>query len=350
MLGQLSQYGAVATKVRAMYANRLMPEDYKTIAAMRRVSDVFSFLKGHPGWRGALTGNLDEARASTLESALRHYLLEEYVRILHFIHREDRFILHDHTLRAEMEQIMNVLRLAHAGRISDFRADIPPMFEHQSRINFDKLSKAVNYADLLDAVKDTRFYKALARLPAGADGFPDYTTVEIVMRSHYFRELMDMIDKKYHGDMHDLLKESVGVQVDMINITIIMRVRRFFPNQIDTVLPMLLPVHYKLKPMFINQLYSAPTDERAEELLRQSPYGKVFSGRHYNYIEEYYYQFLYEFNRKLLSSGTPSVYTPVAYLNLREVELKNLIALIECVRYGIQPAQAPAFLFGVPAL
>lgn len=349
MLGELIQYGAVATKVKAMYARRLMPEDFAKIAALHRVSDVAQYLKEHPGWRGALA-NFEDPRRTALEATLRRYLLDEYMRILFFIGREDRFIVQDRVLRTEMEQIMLFLRFARAGRAADYRAELPEVFDHHSRIRYDMLSQASNYGDMLEAVKNTRFYSALSRLPLGDGGFPDYTSVEMVMRSHYYRELMKMIDKRYNNKMHDLLKESVGVQVDMINITIIMRVRRFFPEQIDNVLPMLLPVRYKLTPTFVNQLYTAANDAAAEALLRSSPYGKVFSSHHYTHIEEYYYQFLYEFNRKLLSSGTPTVYTPVAYLNLREVELKNLISLIECVRYGVQPSQASGYLFGVPAM
>ena len=168
------------------------------------------------------------------------------------------------------------------------------------------------------------------------------------MRNHYYRALMDMVEKRYRGDTCKLLREAVGTQADMINLTIIMRVRRYFPEQLDAVIPMLLPVRYKLTPAFINKLYTTKTAEAAEELLRASPYGKVFTAYQLNHIEDYYYQFLYEFNRRILAGGIPNVYTPSAYLSLRDVELKTLTAAIECVRYGIKPAQAPTYMFGSP--
>ena len=340
MIISLMGLGAAATKVKAMYAKRLTPEDFASIAAKRSVPDVVDYLKAHPGWRGAFDGTFDETRRGPLEAGLRRYLLSEYMRILHYIGRQDRFIIYDRVLRTDMEQIMLFLRHAQAGRAVDYKVDLPALFLRQSRIDYGLLSRATTYIDMLGAVKNTRFHGSLSRLPADESGFPDYMSVEMIMRNHYYRELMDMVEKRYRGRVYKLLREAVGAQADMINLTIITRVRKFFPEQLDAVIPMLLPVRYKLSPAFVNRLYTAKTDEAAEALLRSSPYGKAFTSQQITHIEEYYYQFLYDFNRKILKQGIPTIYTPAAYLGLRDVELKNLIATIECVRYGVRPELA----------
>ena len=195
MIADLMNHGAAAVKVKAMYAKRLMPEDFSKIAALRSLPEVVSFLKEHPGWRGAFDGAFDETRRGPLEAGLRRYLLSEYMRILHYIHKEDRFILCDRVLRAEMEQIMLFLRHAGAGRAADYRASLSPLFRRHSRIDYDRLSGASSYGDMLGAVGRTCFHGALARLPAGENGFPDYTSVEMVMRNHYYRALFEMADE-----------------------------------------------------------------------------------------------------------------------------------------------------------
>ena len=347
MTGGTIRFGAVATKIKAMYAKRLTPEDFTTIAAMRGVPEVVSYLKEHPGWRRAFDGSFDETRRGPLEAGLRRYLMSEYLRILHYIDKDDRFITYDRVLRTDMEQIMLFLRYAQSGRTSEYRADLPAQLLRHSHIDYGLLSKSNSYNDMLEAVKNVRYYGALSRLPAGEDGFPDYTSVEMIMRNHYYHALMEIADKRYRGRTHALLRRAVGELADIVNITIIMRVRKYFPEQLDAVVPMLLPVRYKLSPAFVNRLYTAKTDEAAEELLRTSPYGKVFSAQQVAHIEEYYYQFIYDFNRRVLA-GPPNVYTPAAYLSLRDVELKNLISAIECVRYGVHPEKSSTYLFGIP--
>ncbi|MCL2747093.1 MAG: V-type ATPase subunit [Oscillospiraceae bacterium] len=348
MIGALLSHGAAAAKVRAMYAKRLTPEDFARIAAQRTVPDVVQFLKAHPGWRGAFDASFDETRRGPLEEGLRRHLLSEYTRIIRFIAREDRFITYDRILQSDMEQIMRFLRYAQVGRADDYRPDLPPSIYRQSRIDYDLLSHASTYEEMMQAVAGARFHGALSRLPLVSGGFPDYMSVEMIMRNHYYRELMNLVDKRYRGREYKLLREAVGAQADMINLTIIMRVRKFFPGQRDAVLPMLLPVRYKLTPAYVNRLYTAQTDESAEALLREGPYGKRLDDRRISRIEDFYYRFLFDFNRRILKSGIPTVYTPSAYLGLRDVELRNLIAAIECVRYGVSPDKAPAYLFGVP--
>ncbi len=346
MLSELFDYGAVATKVKAMYEKRLRPEDFLKMSSMKKVSDVVDFLKSHPGWKAAIPDGFTELRRGTLEAALRKYTLQEYFRIVRFLPRDDHFILHHYVMQAEMEQIMTFMRYARAGRASEYEANLPAVFARHSRIDFTALSKAVTYEDFLQAVRRAKFHDALQRLVPEEGGFPSYTAIEAVVRGNFFRTQMTYIDRHYSGRMHDTLKEAIGVQIDMININTIMRIRRFKENDQDY-LSFILPVRYRLRPAFLQQLHAVKGDEEALHLLQQSSYGKFFSSHSFTYMEEYYYQFLFEFNTRHMNEGIPSVYTPVAYLSLRDVELKNLINVIEFVRYGISPSQAPAYLFGV---
>ncbi len=348
MLSELFDYGAVATKVRAMYKNRLRPEDFAQITSMKKVADVVTFLRGHPGWKGAFDEGFKETRRRPLEDRLRQFVLSDYYSILHFLPRDDRFILQYRVLSAEMDELMLFLQLARAGRAAEYQCHMPDLFLRHSRFQFAELSRAKNYADFLAAAKRTKFYEALLRIAPDDGDYPSYTAVETIVRSHYFRQLFAYIDKHYKGRVRELLREAIGSQVDLINISTVVRIRHFHPNNDRELYAYLLPVHYKLRPSFIRSLYEADSDEQVMTLLSASAYGKFFSSQEFSHIEEYYYQFLYAFNRRHISDGIPSVYTPMAYLSLRDVELKNLINSIEFVRYGIAPSRAPAFLFGVP--
>ena len=45
----------------------------------------------------------------------------------------------------------------------------------------------------------------------------------------------------------------------------------------------------------------------------------------------------YRFNQRQLRAAVPTIYTPMAYLGLKEIELRNIISIIECIRYGVEP-------------
>ena len=47
-----------------------------------------------------------------------------------------------------------------------------------------------------------------------------------------------------------------------------------------------------------------------------------------------------------MSAPTPSVYTPLAYLYLKQTEVSNLVKIIECVHYGMTPEESGVILPG----
>ena len=97
--------------------------------------------------------------------------------------------------------------------------------------------------------------------------------------------------------------------------------KRYFPQE-DNYLPVLLPYHYKLKPQMIHAMCAAPNAEAVLELAQQTPYGRIFdqhSGEDLNYL---YTATIYRTSRRQLMMGKPSIYSAVALMNLREIELK----------------------------
>ena len=71
--------------------------------------------------------------------------------------------------------------------------------------------------------------------------------------------------------------------------------------------------------------------------MKSGPYGALFRSIQPTGLEAYLYTMQYRFNLRQLRAAQPTVYTPVAYLGLKEIELRNIISIIECIRYGVPP-------------
>jgi len=348
MLGQLIGYSGIAAKVRAMYGRRLKQEDYSRLSSMNSVSEICAYLKSHPGWASALSDvSPADVHRGQLESRIRLHLLNEYQRIFKFMSSDDRPIMQYPLLRTEMEQIMIYLRFLKAGRPQDYTFSAPAFYKLHSRIPFDTFSERTTYTAFLDGITGTEFYPPLAAMTPVSGASIDYTAIENVLRSFYYHTLLSAVDKHYHGQVRQLLKKSLGMQIDLTNITRAVRLRRFFKSSMGDVLPYLIPVYSAVRPEFFKALYAAETPEQEKSILQASPYGKVFADNDFEHIEDYYYRQIYEFNRHHISSGTPSVYTPIAYLSLKEIEIKDLIHIIELIRYSTTPAAASVSIEGL---
>lgn len=348
MLQNLMKYGGISGKIHALYGRRLTPEDFQKIRNMNSVAEIASFLRVHPGWSGALQAMPGgEIHRGELEKYLRIQVLDEYQRIFKFMGREDHELMSYPIIRAELDQLLLFLRHLRAGVPEEFVFSAPEFYLEHSNIDFEALKACTTYPQFLEVIRSAPYYAPMVALAASGKETPDYTDMEVVLRSYYYNKLIQVVDKKYHGQIGKLLQKSYGMQVDMLNLTRAVRIRRFFSQMGGGIGSYLIPVYYLLRPDFFQKLAECPDEESADKMLKACPYGKIFRERSFGYIEEYYYRQLEDFNRRELQSGTPNVYTPIAYLTLKEIELKKLISAIECVRYQLPSSEMPSALVGL---
>ena len=347
MLIKLIKYSAVAAKIRAMYGNRLREEDFAYLAACKSVSAATAFLKAHPAWSLIL----DEAAPADihrgqLERMLRNSLLEEYQRIFQFLTSEDHPLMKYPLLRFEIEQILSFLRLMRSGAPQEYRYSPPSFFQQKSKINFPAFSQCTDYTSFLEILRPTDFYPVLAPLASPSEPLPAYPMVDHVLESYFFSTMLSAIDRYYHGTVRKTLESSVAMQVDILNIIHAIRLRRFLSDRHADISGYLIPFYFHITQEWIGKVYSAPDEDAVSLLLSSSDYRKVFASYTEETIEENYYRALYEFNIRHIRTGVPNVYTPMAYLYLKEIELKDLITVIECIRYGVSQDKMPARIAG----
>ena len=335
-------YEALATKAKAMYGKRIGRQDLERLAAMRSVDEVLAELRQLPGWSQAAEHLPQDAllTRATLESALREQIRQEYLSLLSFVPQKDRKIMEFPILRASMDEILAALRHLHASIYKEVEP-LPPVFMSHSKVNVEALRRCTTFDGLVEATRGSVYHDALERLRSADGSLPDYGVTEALLGGVYYQQLQTIIRRKYDGDVRRILEKSVGSQVDMLNLMHILRMKRYFPQE-DNYLPVLLPYHYKIKPQMIHAMCAAPSAEAVLELAQQTPYGRVFSLNSGEDLNHLYIATLYRTSRRQLMMGKPSIYSAVALMNLREIELKAVVSAVEAAKY--QMALNPSIL------
>lgn len=347
MLNGLGTYGAVAVKIRAMWGKRLTSDDYRRLLSMRSVPEIAAFLRAHPGWSGALDRiNVATVHRAELEMALRRHNVEKYLKLFPYLPRRDHHLIRYPVLSVELEQIMRFMTLASIGRAQDYVFNMPQFFDRYSKIRYQELSAAVTYEDMLEAVREAEFYRALLRLKPENGGFPDYTTVETTMYSYYFRSVEKRIEENIRGRLREDMLTAIRMQADLRNIETIMRVKRYYPQHEAQLFSYLIPIRGNIRPDQLKAVYAAQDWDGIMRALSGTVYGRYFSKYEFEDIDQYYFAILYDFNTRNIAMGVPSVFIPMCYLFLQQVELSNLIHVIESVRYGLSPDNAARLLIG----
>ncbi len=344
MIRALMDYGALAAKARAMYGKRLRREDFSRMAAMGSAAELSEYLRSHPAWSACaahLTGGVYIGRIE-LESALWTQFRSDYHKLLAFLPRRDEALMAFPVLLQEQRAILSALR--------GLKADRPPAGLPRtilrSRLDLRALAACTSFDGLIAAAGETIYAPALRRLrTARAEEFPDYAAAETLLRSAYFSHIYRVIHQNYRGETRSLLLRSFGEQIDWLNLMHILRLKTYFPGEQDYP-AVLFPFNYRLRPEFIRSLCAAPDAAGVLALLQDTPYAGKLSLDGPEALEDSYRRAFYTFNRRQLTAATPSVYTAVAFLNLKELELHALVSLIESVKYGVPCDTALAQLSG----
>ncbi|MCL2083070.1 MAG: V-type ATPase subunit [Oscillospiraceae bacterium] len=345
MISGMVRYGAVSAKVRAMYGKRLSKAEFSQMSAMKSTVEVALFLREHPFWGKALEGaSLSTLNRRRFEYLLkRHYLLA-YLRLFRYLDRQENFLLRLPVIKAENEQIMRFMRFAMNGRAKEYVFDLPPHFSSYSRIRYDALSSAATYDDMLHAVRETEFYEALRAIRPITAGFPSYLEVESAMRRYCFRSLHRLASKK-KGAIGVILRKSIEMQADWINISQIERMILHYPELRSNATFYLIPVLGGLSAELIGRLSAQEDPELFYKILQSETCYSKFLASHQDTgesMETLSRVYQIRFFRKYITQT--SLLSPIAFFNLFNNELLNLIHVIECVRYGLPPEKANSYL------
>jgi vacuolar-type H+-ATPase subunit C/Vma6 len=310
---------------------------------MKSVQEIASFLRAHPGWKEAVAPLPSEVHRGALEEALDVQLRGEFISICRSASSEDKKFLMYPVYRMDYEQILLALRrIAAHDKLLPEDMTIPDFYKQKSAVDYEGLSKCHDYPELLSCIRGSIYYDALRGMQISeSSGIPDYTEANTVLLSAYFAA-MAKLSKSFKGQSQKEISEYFGQETDMLNIVHFLRLKRYFPDSKQWEQMMIKPF-YKIKESFLRSIISAPDYESAYELVRKTRYGKYFDEK-LTYAEQGHLRWLYDYAHRFMVSGTSSLFTPVAYLTIKELELKDLKNIIECVRYQMPASSAPLAL------
>ena len=330
-------YLAVAAKVRAMYGGRMTGEDYRQLMGKTTIPQAAAFLQSHRGYRRELAGLHPEGlHREQLENALRTTYRNEYHRIFSFLSLQDQALMRFPIYQAEKEAILTSMRRLSSRHMLEPEATWAPLLRRHSHLDLQALSQAETYRQIADAARDTIYGSAMAR-SAASESPPTMAFVDNILLVTYYAHLYKVLGRYGRPDGQKITRKALDQETDLLNLVMFLRLRQHFSEEDVRSFSFPLPCSGKLGKDYVQQLLSAPDYAAARELVLNGPYGPLFRSISPSGPEAYLYTMQYRFNQRQLRAAVPTIYTPMAYLGLKEIELRNIISISECIRYGVEP-------------
>ncbi|WP_312642951.1 V-type ATPase subunit [Hydrogenoanaerobacterium sp.] len=337
---------AIMTKALSMYGKRITNEQYMELMHKKTVAEIAAYLRDTAGYSEALSGVQPTAiHRGQLEILLRKERFSRYLRLMHYDNAQRDSYYHYLIMEIEIEQILQMIQLLNSNRAEEYITQYPAFLERSTRVNLMELAKVRSYDGLLHVLGDTPYGKLLLQCrPLGGE-LIDYTKCEVVLMSYYYQHVEDIIDHSFHGKTRLHLHEIFQTHLELLNISNIYRLKKYFPEtKPEQIAKCILPVWKRIPQKELDRLIAAPSAEEFLKDIAASPYAKFVGSDDFTYIEYTANCINYYMCRRYLRFATdaPTVFT--AYMALCRIELNNITTIIEGVRYGVPPSEIKKML------
>ena len=340
---KLINYTHLATKIRAMLGNMLTEEDFDSMAHMNSVQDIAGYLKNHTYYKPhfeALDAN--EIHRGELEVILYRAMITDALKIAKHLKGWEKSFYRYVYRKQEVEDLKKMLRALQIGKSLKAINRQTLFISRYSKIDFNVSLEATNARELVDTLKNSKYYTLLKPLLKEDDTI-DLFSAEMSLDMYYYGRLYHQIRKHMRGEDKTVMLRDYGLDVDFRNMLWIYRSKKYYKMSKERIFTYLIPGGYKLNKEELVNLVEAVDGDAVMARLKKGPYGSIidFDSGHWGNGFYSYASFIYRSNIRLKST---TIAPMVDYIFLKEIEIVNLTTIIEGVRYRIAPDEVEKFV------
>ena len=337
-MASVVQYPAINARIRAITGKMLNDEDYKALINFTTVQEIFNYLYNNTYYHdklGELSG-LDVHRRR-LELILKKSFLEDYLTISRYLRSSSKEFFQHLFKKFEIEDLKMLLRTMLIEHDEDYFTDSLIYLDVNSKIDIQKLTSIESFQDLLAIFKETEYYGVLKRFADNYEQDRNLFPIEMSLDLQYFSKL-EKLGRKTGKNDYKYIEELVGAQVDLLNIQWIYRIKKYYSLSSTEILNYIIPFHYKVSREDFKKMSQVDEPSNILNFIPYKRYRDLFEKATTNnndIFEKYFLSFLLNKSLKVKSLSFFSIGNIIAYLFIKEHEIRDIITIVEGVRYSL---------------
>lgn len=318
------KYPALNAKMKGMHANHLSKEELEELLRQNSLKDAIYFLKS----KFPNVENIDEkTHRKELEQELNNLFIIDILKLYKYLDKKETKIFMEFLSKYEINCVKNVFRNVTTNR--DAKINLKNIDNWTTKIfkPIDGINAITEEKEFLEIIKSEEYYKVFSKYENIIEDVP-LEQIEVELDKFYFNEIYNL-SKKVNKEF----KNIIGTEIDLLNITWIYRARKYFNYSENEVKEILIPINYKLSKEKTMRLIGINDFEEMKTILNETIYKNVFIDE--KFIEHDKDQYLYKKYMKLFKTELFNICTVFCNINLIEIEIKNIINIIEGIRYKV---------------
>jgi len=339
MLRGLLKYGAVAAKTAAIRSKRLSQEDYNILSHMSSVPEVASYLKNNTCYSDILKNvNERELHRADLELILYKYCENIVSKLYAYVTGDEKKFLDIYFLRQEIKIMKDILIRIMAGMPYMDSHTENELFNRKYNINVEKLAQSNNITEFIEVLRGTEYERILEPI-LNIKEHHNLFSVIMTLDTYYFKKLWQLKDKYLKNKDKKLITHTLGSEIDILNIMCIYRSKRYYSIPNELIYSYLLPIYYRIGKNTIAKMVEDPNPDEMLKIAEKTPYRNVFNRKEIDNVDINSERFVDKIHYDVIKKHPWSISNVIAQIHLIETEVRNIINIIEGVRYKV-PAES----------
>ncbi len=327
---------AMAVKARAMFGARMKEADYNALMQKKSVPEVAAALKRGPVFSEILAGVNEKAvHTGQLEALVRMDVYRRLQKLLRYSEGDYGKFIYAAVETEEIDLILSSIRWftqKDAEARSAMIADMPIYISHYLCFDVKKLPEVTNFDDLIKILKGTRYERIVRKYETKDFSQINYIGLEHELMQNYYETVMDVVSG--YGRAGIDMMAIVKARIELDNIAMIYRLKKYFRAAPDQIRPMITHTTYLFNDREMEDLISSSTADQVIEKM-QKKYHRYVKNVKFSSIEHYTGMIRYHMNYHFLENSTEPKLVLLSYLLLSRIEIQNVVNIIEGVSYGI---------------
>jgi V/A-type H+/Na+-transporting ATPase subunit C len=259
MAGSLSKYSFINAKLRARISKILPEEVFRHLAKASSLDAALALLRESPfadlEQVYATTGDLKLAELELLKSEIGLYQ-----NIRQYLHPSSKRLVDALLSQFEIENLKNAIRVYFDRRIRKRPADTSAHYVlHETIIHaipIDIIVNAESFDEIAGVCEGTPYGQIVQKYGHTAESEGSLFRLEIALDHYYYDSLLAAIGALDRRDRAVAMR-LVGVEIDLENISWIIRFKSFYDLPLEAVLATIIPGGFNLSGSIIDELYRA---------------------------------------------------------------------------------------------
>ena len=341
-------YAAVNAKIRALEKDFLKREDYLNMIQKKSVVDVARYLKDNTSYGKLLKEiNIDNISRRDMEDILKNNMIKNMDKLVYYFRDDYKEFIRSLYIKYEIEDLKILSRSIFNGK--ELETIEKPLFflGKYSRISPKSLFKSRTIRDLIYSLEGSEFFEFLIPLVDGRR--ENLFRFEMTLDMGYF-SIIQSRKLKISREDRKILKKWEGLLADLYNIQWVYRGKKFYSLSPEELLNYTINFGDKLTFRERKAMCYAKNLEELYKMIANTIYGFLFKKEEMYrdiYMERRINRFIYYKLKALDRQFSLSIIQTIDFVWSFEFEIRDIISILEAIRYDTPSEEARKFLVKV---